>query len=65
MIYYYVYKNNTYDLIDKEGEFFKSRVYTKRLKLYYNNIGIYTHFLYKLRPNISIWEEESIVAIKK
>ena len=41
---YYAHENNTYDLIDKDGEFFKSRVNADRLKTYYDNTNMFAHF---------------------
>ena len=32
------------DLIDKDGEFFSSRVNGKNLKSYHDNTGMFTHF---------------------
>ena len=39
-----VHENNTYDLIDKDAEFFRSRVNGKNLKSYHDNTGMFTHF---------------------
>ena len=41
---YQVYENNTCNLIDKNGEFFRSRVNGKNLKLYHDNTEIFTSF---------------------
>jgi len=41
---YQVHENNIYDLIDKDREFFRSRVNSKNLKLYHDNTGIFAHF---------------------
>ena len=41
---YQAHENNTYDLIDTDGEFFRSRVNGKNLKSYHDNIGMFTHF---------------------
>ena len=38
---YQVHENNTYDLIDKDGEFFRSTVIGKNLKLYHDNTGVF------------------------
>ena len=41
---YQVHENNTYNLIDKDREFFRSKVNSKNLKLYYDNTRIFAHF---------------------
>ena len=41
---YQVHENNTHDLIDKDGEFFRSRVNSTNLKLYHDNTKIFAHF---------------------
>ena len=41
---YQGHENNTYDLIDKDGEFFRSRVNAKILKLYHDKTGMFAHF---------------------
>ena len=57
---YQVHENNTYDLIDKDGKFFRSRVNGKNLKLYHDNTGIFAHFKisnWVFIRKTTIWEE--------
>ena len=43
-VVYNVHENNTYDLVDKNGEFFPSRVNAARMKLFHDKEGLFAHF---------------------
>ena len=62
---YHVHENNTYDLIDSSGEFFKSLVYARRFEIYYDITGIFTHFTTNRDLVVSIWEEDNAALCKQ